>query len=39
MHLPNPISLAIVATLLAGGIIWSLAFIQPEEEDQSGRDG
>jgi len=29
MHLPNPISLAIVASLLAGGIIWSLAFTQP----------
>ena len=30
-HLPNPISLAIVATLLSGGVIWSLVFAQPEE--------
>lgn len=30
-HLPNAISLGIVATLLSGGIIWSLAVPQPED--------
>jgi len=30
-HISNAISLAIVATLLSGGIIWSLAFTQPED--------
>lgn len=30
-HLPNLISLAIIATILGTGIIWSLAFPRPEE--------
>ena len=31
-HLPNAVSLGIVATILCTGIIWSLVFPQPEEE-------
>lgn len=30
-HLPNPVSLGIVAAILATGIIWSLAAPQPDE--------
>jgi tellurite resistance protein TerC len=30
-HLPNVMSLAIVATILGTGIFWSLAFPSPEE--------
>jgi tellurite resistance protein TerC len=30
-HLPNPVSLGIVAAILATGIIWSLASPQPDE--------
>ena len=30
-HLPNPVSLGIVAAILASGIIWSLASPQPDD--------
>jgi len=34
-HLPNAVSLGIVATILCTGIIWSLVFPQPEEETET----